>query len=970
MKKILICILSAIAAVSSSVCLYVHADPIYTYREDIPISDSITLTKIEEFHSGHNLSYSYIKADLSDENTSLKLLASNEGTDILDTVKNLAKTDENTVAALNADFFSVFSGNKGFSLGIQIEDGVLNQSPINPDTMATVSYENGAVSMSYLDFEINVVAPNGNKHKIRHLNKHTTYFGDILMYTSEFNGGMSPAPGGEVVEVVVSDGIITQFRRNQPSVRIPEDGCVLVVSEGVNMFLANNFSVGSEIVFEYTVNPDLSSVQAAFGAGAILVSEGKAVTEFSHVVSGLQPRSAIGIDKSGTTLYLVAVNGRQDASRGMTMEELSSLMLSLGCHTAVNLDGGGSTNMVASTVWNEDLHSVNSPTENRKVINAVGLVFDTSDKTQSSSHEAVQAPNDTYTASSQIPSPGATGSDIEQLYAEYIKTTGYSNTVGYSQPDEYNNFNEYSNTSKDKTPFGIMLKAESNAVFIGHPVKINAAVHDENLRPLDSEVTFHSDYGTFENGFFTPHTEGTATVTATNANVQANTQIFVVDTVSGIDTDSHLQLEIGQVHELSINVFDNDGHYVPVTDTSRFEITSSNSDVASVYGKKVTALSMGTAVIEIKKDNAISYVTIAVGSTDNTYTDNFALPEGAFKAYPSYTKGSFELTKDKAFSGITSGKLSYDFTMKSEEDAAMGAYYSLSEKAMLSDSASSVSVRFLTDTDFNHEIRAQFLDANGNLSIVSFGSVYKTGVWQELTANIPDTAVRPLTLDSIYVLYLPGSVKDSGCVYIDDLSFTESKPMEYTAPPSNVYTAPTPSSQASEQFAVGSLITKPNMLLSHFSNIRITDFISSHQNGFLLGNNSGFNCHEDRNALYITLDTSAGGIRNTNKEQWDRLVNAINASDKNNIFLLSDNPVFSDNEFENRVIKDYLSSLEKNVFVITAASANTYKNINGVNYFTVGNNAKEKLSYAHADNYKCLVFHFGETVTFEWKKLF
>ena len=42
----------------------------------------------------------------------------------------------------------------------------------------------------------------------------------------------------------------------------------------------------------------------------------------------------------------------------------------------VNLDGGGSTNMLASTLSNKKMHTVNSPTENRKVINAVGLTFD------------------------------------------------------------------------------------------------------------------------------------------------------------------------------------------------------------------------------------------------------------------------------------------------------------------------------------------------------------------------------------------------------------------------------------------------------------------------------------------------------------------------------------------------------------------------------------------------------------------
>jgi len=967
MKKILTYITTAMVAL----CLSVSAEPIYTYREDIPISDSIALTKIEEFHSDHNLSYSYIKADLSDENTSLKLLTSNEGTDILDTVQNLAQTDKNTVAALNADFFSVFSGNKGFSLGIQIQDGVLTQSPINPDTMATVSYdENGAVSMSYLEFEINVVAPSGNKHKIRHLNKHTTYFGDILMYTSTFNGGMSPAPGGEVVEVVVSDGIITEFRRNQPSVRIPENGCVLVVSEGVNMFLANNFSVGSEIVFEYTVNPDLSTVQAAFGAGAILVSEGKAVTEFSHVVSGLQPRSAIGIDKSGTTLYLVAVNGRQDASRGMTLDELSSLMLSLGCYTAVNLDGGGSTKMVASTVWNEDLHTVNSPTENRKVINAVGLAFDTSNKDETTLHKTIQDANNTYTANSQMQSSVTNSSDIEHLYSEYIKAIGYENTGEYNNSEEYNTVNEYSNTPEEKMPFGIMLKAESNAVFIGHPVKINAAVYDENLRPINNEITFQSDKGSFEDGYFIPHTQGLATITATSENVFESIEVFVVGTVSGIDTDSHLRLEAGQAHELCINVFDNDGHYVPVNDASLFEITSSNSDVVSVSGQNINALSVGTAVIEIKKDNAKSFVTVAVGSNNNEYINNFTFSKGHFKTYPSYTGGSFELVNDTAYSGITSGKLSYDFTHESGQDVAMGAYYSLSEKPVLSDLAFSVSLRFFTETDFNHELRAQFIDANGELLIVSFGTEYETGVWQKLVAEIPDSAVRPLTLDSIYALYLPGSAKDSGNVYFDDLSFTASTPVKYQAASENVYENEQTYEESLEQFAVGALMTKPNILLSSFANTRTSDFLSSYNNSYLLGKNSGFSSHEDENALYITLDTSSGGIRNTSSTQWNSLVNAINKSGKNNIFLLSDNSVFGNNDFENRVIKDYLSGLSKNIYVISGGNRNTYKNINGVKYFTLGNNPEQALSKAHADNYKCLVFHFGDTTTFEWKKVF
>jgi len=357
----------------------VFAEPVYKYEDTVPLTDTVSLTNVREFYSDYNISYSYIKMDLEDERLKLKLLTSKDGTDILSTVSELAKQDKNTIGAINGDFFSVYSGNKGFSLGIEKTDGIISQSPIYPETMATIAYDGRNVLMSYLDFHVKIVAPNGESKEIRHINKHTSYYGDLLMYTSEFNGGYSPAPGGPVVEMVVEDNVVKEFRKRMEPCKIPENGCVLVVSEGVSMFLAKNFSVGDEIVFDTYISPSLDDYDTAFGGGSMLVYEGKDVGkigDYTHTVAGLNPRSAIGIDKEGKTLYLVAVDGRQTASRGMRMSHLAELMISLGCYNAVNLDGGGSTNMVASTLWDSELHSVNRPTENRKVINAIGVVID------------------------------------------------------------------------------------------------------------------------------------------------------------------------------------------------------------------------------------------------------------------------------------------------------------------------------------------------------------------------------------------------------------------------------------------------------------------------------------------------------------------------------------------------------------------------------------------------------------------
>src|SRR5690606_17424999 len=52
------------------------------------------------------------------------------------------------------------------------------------------------------------------------------------------------------------------------------------------------------------------------------------------------PRTAIGRTRDGEML-LVTVDGRQAHSAGMTMWELAELMLDLGAHEALSLDGGG-----------------------------------------------------------------------------------------------------------------------------------------------------------------------------------------------------------------------------------------------------------------------------------------------------------------------------------------------------------------------------------------------------------------------------------------------------------------------------------------------------------------------------------------------------------------------------------------------------------------------------------------------------
>jgi hypothetical protein len=90
----------------------------------------------------------------------------------------------------------------------------------------------------------------------------------------------------------------------------------------------------------------------AVGGGPMLIKEGKirdGSKEEGFGASHLlrHPRTAIGyLDEY--TLLMMVVDGRQQSSAGVTITELAQMMLEAGCYEAVNLDGGGSSAMIAA----------------------------------------------------------------------------------------------------------------------------------------------------------------------------------------------------------------------------------------------------------------------------------------------------------------------------------------------------------------------------------------------------------------------------------------------------------------------------------------------------------------------------------------------------------------------------------------------------------------------------------------------
>jgi exopolysaccharide biosynthesis protein len=81
------------------------------------------------------------------------------------------------------------------------------------------------------------------------------------------------------------------------------------------------------------------------------------------LVVNKHPRTSIG-KRGSHKIIFVTLDGRTDQAIGMTLGELTDLMISLHCKDAVNLDGGGSTTMwISGKPFNG---IVNMPCDNKK----------------------------------------------------------------------------------------------------------------------------------------------------------------------------------------------------------------------------------------------------------------------------------------------------------------------------------------------------------------------------------------------------------------------------------------------------------------------------------------------------------------------------------------------------------------------------------------------------------------------------
>lgn len=572
------------------------------------ITQGVTLENIVRFTTAGWYNINIMRIDLSNPYIKVDTLTNPDSIDKLTSTKTLA-ANQGAVAAINASFFTPGGGSNGHPGGTILKSGEIlaASSDYNRygDVMATFSLTGlNEVLMNYWKTQISLTAPNGTVIPVAQYNKpNGSKYTDLTIFDRKWGqtaiGATTDMP--DIIQMVVDGGQVTQILTAQPAAAIPENGYVVVTRTAGGQTLQSNFAIGDSVAMDIATTPEWDNVKMAVTGCSILVKDGNIPAKFSYdvdYISAVQPRSVVASSKDGKQLILVTVDGRQTGSIGMTQRDLAEYIKGIGAWNALNLDGGGSTTMVARPLGQTSVQVMNSPSDGmvRAISTAIGIF-------------TIAPPSD---------------------LAGMIVETGDAN---------------------------IFLNASRAFTVKGYDKYFNPVTVD----PKSIQWSVTGIKGTFKDNVFHPTSSGEGKITAKVGNITATLPISVLTSpVKLILSSKTLKLPNGQSKAFTVTGVNKNG-YSAAIDAADIKWTV-KGNIGVMADGAFTAKTRGTGYIDAAVGSAHAYCSISVSDDIPKVVDDFEKANGTVLTYPETVPGAYGISTEQFHSGKASGKMTYDFT--------------------------------------------------------------------------------------------------------------------------------------------------------------------------------------------------------------------------------------------------------------------------------------------------------------------
>lgn len=275
-------------------------------------------------------------------------------------------------AALNAGFFAATGLNRGYPIGaLRVGGALLNRPYPGRTCLGWNDGEAAAFGLASWPGELRTSAGSLTVNSLNRFAKGNT----AVVYTPHYGPTTPKVTSVQAVEVLVRDGKAHHLRPSGGP--LPQDAWVLAGYGTMADLLKQRLPMGSELEMDSVLfGPEGESweeMTEIIQAGPLLLYDGQPRREaegFSNSLIAMRhPRSAVGLTREGKWFFM-ALDGRNGLhAAGATLSELTTLLRSLGMAYALNLDGGGSTELIVSG----KIYNLPSEGRERSISNGLGI---------------------------------------------------------------------------------------------------------------------------------------------------------------------------------------------------------------------------------------------------------------------------------------------------------------------------------------------------------------------------------------------------------------------------------------------------------------------------------------------------------------------------------------------------------------------------------------------------------------------
>lgn len=302
-------------------------------------------------------------------------------------LSKMIKTGENkfnkkVVVAINGDFYDT---SNGIARGIMIVNGKLVTLGYQVGGEDALGFkEDGTVIFAKPDFTVSFSDGTSN-HNIKYLNNDRKYNKeDLFLYSSDYGTSTKSYADGKEVVLTTDDEtfkIGKTIKAKVESIGTKDTslnpGKIILASGKDNDERLAGLTVGKEITITINDNNPASGwseVTQSIGYPHLLAKNGKPTSAIDD--PAVHPRTSLGVKKDGTVV-LFQVDGRQPGwSNGVSFKQMVEWLVDVkGCETVVNLDGGGSSTLMARMPGDADAKVMNSPSDGGERSNSNALLF-------------------------------------------------------------------------------------------------------------------------------------------------------------------------------------------------------------------------------------------------------------------------------------------------------------------------------------------------------------------------------------------------------------------------------------------------------------------------------------------------------------------------------------------------------------------------------------------------------------------